>query len=168
MEAVLLTSIKSVLLDQLAACHDDESWFKSSNTILNELSGNDAALKLAGNPHSIWEITNHLIFWNVMWLQRFINDEINGREEIANNATFELDILNQDEGSWQETIQRLSDGFVQWREAIMNCDDAKLDKRIPSYFNAQWWGVISNLCIHNAYHIGQIMLLKKQVQTNRS
>ncbi|MCY9691549.1 hypothetical protein [Paenibacillus alginolyticus] len=114
----ILISVKEVLLDQLAACHDDESWIKPSITILN-----DVPVKRQS-----------------------------GKQK----------------ASWNETIRRLSNGFVRWQEVIMNCDDSKLEKRIPSYFNAQWWGVISNLCIHNAYHIGQMMLLKKQVQKYRA
>jgi hypothetical protein len=30
-----MTTVKEILLDQLAACHDDESWFKPSKTILD-------------------------------------------------------------------------------------------------------------------------------------
>lgn len=164
---VVLTSVKEVLLDQLAACHDDESWFKPSKTILNDVSVNDAVWKADDQPHSIWEIANHLIFWNEMWLNRFINDELL-ESNTTNDETFELDHLNQNEASWNETIHRLSNGFVYLREVIKNCDDTKLEKRVPTYSNAQWWGVISNLCIHNAYHIGQMMLLKKQVQKYRS
>ncbi|NOU86295.1 DUF1572 domain-containing protein [Paenibacillus sp. LMG 31460] len=160
-------SVKEVLLDQLAACHDDESWFKPSKTTLNDVSVNDAVWKAKDQPHSIWEIANHLIFWNEMWLNRFINDDLL-ESNTTNDETFELDLLKQNEASWNETIQRLSNGFVHLREVITNCDDIKLEKRIPTYSNAQWWGVISNLCIHNAYHIGQMMLLKKQVQKYQS
>ncbi|MFC5648779.1 DinB family protein [Paenibacillus solisilvae] len=164
----MLASMKDVLLDQLAACHNDESWFKPSITILNDVSVNDAIWKAEDDPHSIWEIANHLIFWNEMWINRFINDDSFEKSTTTNDETFELDHLKQDEASWNETMQRLSNGFAHWREVITNCDDSKLEKIIPSYFNAQWWGVISNLCIHNAYHIGQMMLLKKQVQKYRS
>lgn len=163
----MLTSVKEVLLDQLAACHDDESWFKPSLAILNDVSVNEAVWKADDHPHSIWEIANHLIFWNEMWLNRFIHDDFL-ESNTLNDETFELDHLKQNEASWNETIRRLSDGFAHWREVITNCDDSKLEKTIPTYFNAQWWGVISNLCIHNAYHIGQMMLLKKQVQKSRS
>jgi hypothetical protein len=159
-----LTSMKEVLLDQIAACHNDESWFKSSTAILNDVSVDEAVWKVEDYPHSICEIANHLIYWNEMWLNRYINADLfkNGNEN--NDETFELDLQMQDEASWNETIQKLSNGFVQWRETITNCDDSKLGERIPSYFNAQWWGVISNLCTHNAYHIGQMMLLKKLVR----
>lgn len=64
---------------------------------------------------------------------------------------------------WKKTLQRLETVFQSWNSALEESEDLKLIKEIPSYFNAPWWGVVSNLCIHNAYHIGQIMLLKKQV-----
>jgi hypothetical protein len=156
-------SAKEVLLDQLAACHDDESWFKPSKTILNDLSAEEAIWKAADNRQSIWALANHLIFWNEKWINRF-NDELFEEISITNDETFELDQLKLNEESWNETIRRLSNSFLDWREAVMNCEQSKLERRIPSYFNAQWWGVISNLCIHNAYHIGQMMLLKKEVK----
>ncbi|WP_256256263.1 DinB family protein [Paenibacillus sp. BC26] len=159
-----MTSVREVLLDQLAACHNDESWFKSSKTILEDISVAEAIRKTEGNSSSIWEIANHLIFWNEMWLRRFINNDVIEENKIGNDETFELDHTNINEKGWNETIQRLQNGFIEWRDMISNCEESKLESRIPSYFNAQWWGVISNLCIHNAYHIGQMMLLKKQVK----
>jgi hypothetical protein len=158
-----MISAKEVLLDQLAACHDDKSWFKPSKTILDDISADEAIWKAADNRHSIWALANHLIFWNEMWLNRF-NDDLFEKINITNDETFELDHLKRNEESWNETIRRLSNSFANWREAVTNCEHSKLEKRIPSYFNAQWWGVISNLCIHNAYHIGQMMLLKKEVK----
>jgi len=165
---VIITSVKEVLLDQLAACHDDESWFKSSKTILDDISVAEAIWKTAGHPHSIWEIANHLIFWNEMWLTRFINDEMFEIENVNNKETFGLDHLKINEESWCKTIHRLSKGFSDWRAIIANCEVSKLEGRIPSYFNAQWWNVVSNLCIHNAYHIGQMMFLKKIVRLNET
>lgn len=159
-----MSSVKEVLLDQLAACHDDESWFKSSKTILDDISVAEAIWKTEGNPYSIWEIANHLIYWNELWLRRFINDDMNDKSNMNNDETFELNHMKMNEESWHETIQRLSNGFSEWRDIITNCEVLKLERIIPSYFNAHWWGVISNLCIHNAYHIGQMMLLKKLVK----
>jgi uncharacterized damage-inducible protein DinB len=160
----MMTSVKEVLLDQLAACHDDESWFKPAKKVLHDISVSEAIWKSEGDPHSIWEIANHLIYWNETWLTRFTNDEVLAKTNIDNDETFQMDPMKMNEAGWLETIQRLSNSFSEWRNSITNCDINKLEKRIPSYFNAQWWGVISNLCIHNAYHIGQIMLLKKQVK----
>ncbi|MCC3377109.1 DinB family protein [Cohnella sp. REN36] len=162
-----MTNVKEVLLDQLAACHDDESWFKSSKTILDDLSVAEANWKTEGNPYSIWEIVNHLIFWNELWLKRFIEDDAFEKSNVNNDETFKMSDTKATEESWHETIQRLSNGFSEWRDRIAQCEVAKLEKRIPSYFNAPWWGVVSNLCIHNAYHIGQMMLLKKLVENHR-
>ncbi|SDX46133.1 DinB family protein [Paenibacillus sp. CF384] len=157
-----MTSVRDVLLDQLAACHNDESWFKSSTTILDDISVADATRKTSGHSSSIWEIVNHLIYWNEMWLRRFVNDEVIEKHTIENDETFKMDYTKIDEAGWNEARERLNQSFLEWRDTIRNCEESKLERRIPSYFNAQWWGVISNLCIHNAYHIGQLMVLKKQ------
>ena len=165
---VPITSVKDILLDQLAACHDDESWFKSSKTILDDLTVAQATRKIEGNPHSIWEIANHLIYWNEVWLTRFINEDSFEMRNIQNEKTFELDHLQINEENWRKTIRQLSKGFSEWRKVITNCEISKLERKIPSYFNAPWWNVVSNLCIHNAYHIGQMMLLKKLVRLDET
>lgn len=158
-----MTSVKEVLLDQLAACHDDESWFKPSKTVLDDISADEAMWKAGDNQKSIYEIVNHLIYWNEMWLNRF-NEELIEKINITNDETFEIEHQKLSEESWEETRRRLTNSFVGWREVIRNCEDSKLERRIPTYINAQWWGVVSNLCMHNVYHIGQMMLLKKEIK----
>jgi hypothetical protein len=96
-------------------------------------------------------------------LKRFIEEEIIADKNINNDDTFYVDPLLINEEEWNETKHRIAASFINWIKAVEECDEFRLNREIPSYFNAPWWGVVSNLCIHNAYHIGQIMLLKKQM-----
>lgn len=156
-----MTGVKAILLDQLAACHNDDSWFKSSQTVLDDLSVAEVNRKPAGHPHSIRELATHLIFWNEMWLNRFIHDDMLEKSTLSNDQTFGADHHQADEESWQATVSRLSQSFDHWREQVAAADPAKLEKLIPAYYNAPWWAVVSNLCTHNVYHIGQMMQLKQ-------
>lgn len=154
---------KSILIDQITACYNDKSWFIPLQEILVDLTVIQVAWENESRQ-SIWKIVNHLIFWNQKWLERFINEEFEIISFFDNDDTSYIDSKSMNEVGWKETLYRLDLVFVSWRKALEECEETKLITLIPSYFNAPWWGVVSNLCIHNAYHIGQIMLLKKQIQ----
>lgn len=155
-------SFKLVLLDQLAACHHDKSWFIPLDEMLRDVTAAQAAWT-NDEGQSIWRLVHHLIFWNERWLDRFIQGEVRMDHHINNDETFYVDPSRVCEEEWQKSIERVGSTFVQWIQAVQESDDAKLALTIPSYFNAPWWNVISNVSIHNAYHIGQIMMLKKKV-----
>ncbi|MBB6022256.1 hypothetical protein HNR77_003353 [Paenibacillus sp. JGP012] len=156
-------SYKSILIDQLTACYNDQSWFLSLEDILKDVTAEEAATG-NNNKQTIWSIVNHLIFWNEKWLGRFKAGEFVLNHEINNDETFSLDPDQLTDSGWKETLSRLEHVFSDWRIVLEETDEMKLTKQLPEYFNAPWWGVVSNLSIHNAYHIGQIMLLKKQIR----
>ncbi|WP_434751566.1 DinB family protein [Paenibacillus amylolyticus] len=157
-------SYKAILLDQLNACYDDPSWFTPLHDILVDLTVEEAAYVQSEQGHSIWGIVNHLIFWNQKWLERYISEHIEGNYSAQNDATFVVDPSEINDLQWRETLHKLETVFRDWNKALEESDENKLIQPIPSFFNAPWWRVVSNLCTHNAYHIGQIMLLKKTMR----
>ncbi|MCM3127559.1 DinB family protein [Paenibacillus provencensis] len=157
---------KSILLDQLNACYNDKSWFIPLHEILIDLNGAQAAWETESKS-SIWSIVNHLIFWNEKWLERYNAGHFELESSLNNDDTFYVDPHSIDDLEWKKTLQRLENVFYRWNRALEESTDSKLISVIPSYYNAPWWGVVSNLSIHNAYHIGQIMLLKKQLLSSR-
>ncbi|MBO7744375.1 DinB family protein [Paenibacillus sp. MWE-103] len=156
-------NFKSMLMDQINACYHDKSWFIPLREILIDLNAEQAAREDAGNS-SIWAIVNHLIFWNERWLERFESEQFEPTSSMNNDDTFYVDPNTMNDAEWTRTLQRLDRVFRRWDTALEESGESKLTTGIASYFNAPWWGVVSNLCLHNAYHIGQIMLLKKQLR----
>ncbi|WP_145410704.1 DinB family protein [Paenibacillus xylanexedens] len=159
-------SYKSILIDQLTACYNDKSWFIPLAEILDDLAAEEAVIK-NDNEQSIWSIVNHLIFWNEKWLDRFKAGEFRLDHNIDNDETFAVAQDQLNEIGWTETLNRLENVFVSWRVVLEETEESKLTKQLPEYFDAPWWGVVSNLSIHNAYHVGQIMLLKKQIRVKK-
>jgi len=157
---------KSILIDQLTACYNDKSWFIPLADILEDVTLEEA-LTEDENKQTIWSIVNHLIYWNELWLERFKAGEFMLNNAINNDETFALTQDQLNGLGWKETLNRLENVFSNWRVILEETDESKLTKQLPEYFNAPWWGVVSNLSIHNAYHVGQIMLLKKQIRTRR-
>lgn len=159
-------SYKSILIDQLTACYNDKSWFIPLAEILDDLTAEEAVIK-NDNEESIWSLVNHLIFWNEKWLDRFKAREFNLDHNIDNDETFTVAQDQLNEAGWTETLNKLENVFVNWKVVLEETEESKLTKQLPEYFDAPWWGVVSNLSIHNAYHVGQIMLLKKQIRVKK-
>lgn len=157
-------SYKAILMDQINACYHDPSWFVPLQEILIDLTVEEAASVPSNEGHSIWAIVNHLIFWNQRWLDRFIVEHVDGENAANNDDTFYVDPSSINELHWRQTLYKLENVFRDWNKALEESDEHKLEKPIPTYFNAPWWGVVSNVCTHNAYHVGQIMLLKKMMR----
>jgi uncharacterized damage-inducible protein DinB len=155
-------SKKDVLIDQLAACHNDLSWFPTILDSVQGLTAEQAVWSKNDSNYSIWQLVSHLTFWNQKWLSYFIGKETFGGIGNNNDSTFNLkEEINEE--NWISAIDKLDAVYVEFRKVIANSPESKLDTLIPNYpGDCPWWGAISNLCTHNAYHIGQIVLLRKQ------
>jgi uncharacterized damage-inducible protein DinB len=153
---------RDILLDQLAACQDDESWYVPLTVALDGLTAPQAASHEPGSTHSIWQIVSHLTFWNEQWLRRFQGDPLPS-PPVNNDATFDIGDQVGGEVDWQEAVARLHHELSAWRAALAGCSEAKLDEPVPNFpVQAPWWGVVSNLATHNVYHIGQMVSIRKQ------
>ncbi|WMX56720.1 DinB family protein [Peribacillus sp. R9-11] len=63
-------NLKAVLLEQMGACYEQKNWFVPLNIAIDGLSAEQASWK-SRDSNSIWQIVNHLIFWNERYLNRF-------------------------------------------------------------------------------------------------
>ena len=97
--------------------------------------------------HSIGQLANHLLFWDARNLAKF-KGEKPAAFDGNNNETFN----SFDATTWNATVQKLDQVMTAWEEAVANADDAKLQK---------WYAIIARIGTHNAYHIGQIVYIRK-------
>jgi len=150
---------KDILLDQMKACFDEESWFVTVKKALDGLTPPQAEWKTEGN-NSIHEIVNHLIFWNQRYLNRYRNVPVTKFD--GNDYTFTNESTGNNIGDWKSTVEKLYEVLSKWIENLNEADDTKLESQAIEDQNATWFNVLSNITIHNAYHIGQIVTLRKQ------
>lgn len=114
----------------------------------------------SGNAFNIIGIVHHLVFYNELYLQRFKQGRV--PKIVASIAeTFEYNHSGEIEVVWDDLRQRLDSLFDQWEEAIFKGDDAKFDSQTPDS-DELWWSSLAHLAIHNAYHIGQIVYIRKE------
>ena len=49
----------------------------------------------------------------------------------------------------------------EWREILNDIPDEKLGSPVNEQYQAPWFTPLAHQNIHNAYHIGQVVLLRK-------
>ena len=140
-------TLKSILLEQLRTTHNQKEWFVPANTAVEGLTADQASWQDGKGNHSIGQLANHLVFWNQEELAKF-KGEPPVKFSGDNNETFN----NFDSKKWAATVQQLDQVLTDWEKAVEAADDKKLES---------WYSIIAHIGTHNAYHIGQIIYIRK-------
>jgi uncharacterized damage-inducible protein DinB len=141
-------TLKSILLDQLHSTHDKSDWFVCANVAVANLTPEQANWSDGKGNHSVGQLTYHLLFWNSRSLATFQGHPLpNFKGE--NTETFD----KFDAKSWNDTVNKLNQVMTDLEKAVANASDAQL---------AQWAPTIANIATHNAYHIGEIVMVRKE------
>jgi uncharacterized damage-inducible protein DinB len=141
-------TLKSILLEQLRSTHTQADWFVPANTAVEGLTAEQANWTDGKGNHSVGQLAAHIIFWNRRNLARFKGEPLekfNGR----NDETF----TSFDSKQWSATVKQLDEVMTEWEKAVEAADDAKLKS---------WYSTIAHIGAHNAYHIGQIINVRKE------
>jgi uncharacterized damage-inducible protein DinB len=147
---------KDVLLEQFLCCQKKSHWFVSFEKAVAGLTPEQANWKKSDSENSIWELISHLVFWNERFLYRFKNNVI-PKMEGNNDSTFTY----LSELKWEQVLERFNVVMSDWIETIKNSEDEKLDQRISEESKETWLESLSSITLHNAYHIGQIVTIRK-------
>ncbi|NGZ77646.1 DinB family protein [Saccharibacillus alkalitolerans] len=142
---------REILLEQLQACRNKNGWFTSMAASVKGLTQKQANWKSNEEMNSVHEIVRHLEFYNNRYLKRFQGAECSPAEVGSNDDTFEPQ--DGQDAEWSAALKAYDETMSGWIEAVEQAEDDKLDK---------WTGDLTHLTIHNAYHIGQIVLIRKQ------
>jgi uncharacterized damage-inducible protein DinB len=154
-----MQGVTKMFLEQLDMhCHENE-WFASLDQALHGVSAAEAAWSSSGISNSIWQIVNHLIFWNEDVIHRLKGTE-NPQKAEHNEETFGNPGDPEDEIGWAQTVQRLNEVMNKLKTVISVLDDEKL--KAPYADNSySMKRLLSNIMMHDTYHLGQIVLLRK-------
>ncbi|HKR29554.1 MAG TPA: DinB family protein [Terriglobales bacterium] len=142
------TNLREVLLAELKSTHNSEEWFVPANIAVKGLTAEQAKWTDGKGNHSVGQLAYHLVFWNRQSLAK-LKGEKPEKFSGNNDDTFN----NFDEKSWSETVQQLDQVLTDLEKWIETADEAKLKE------NAQ---LFTHLSTHNAYHIGQIIYVRKE------
>ena len=142
------TTLKGVLLEQLKTTHNVKDWFVPANTAVEGLTADQANWKDKSGNHSVGQLAYHLVFWNSRELAKF-KGEPESKFSGDNNETFD----KFDSKQWADTVKQLDTVMTEWEKAVESADDAKLKT---------WASDIAHIGAHNAYHIGQMIYVRKE------
>jgi hypothetical protein len=147
-------TLKSVLLAQLRSTHNKAEWFVPVNTAVAGLTPEQARWvpKSEGpnNPapedHSVGMLAYHLLYWNIESLAQLKGEK---PPPPADNA----ETFNKfDATNWPDTVKKLDAVLTEIEQVVAAYDDAKVAA------NAER---IAHIGTHNAYHTGQIIMIRK-------
>jgi DinB superfamily len=140
-------TLRSLLLHELRTTHNKAEWFVPINTAVEGLTAEQANWQPTNGGHSAGQLAYHLLFWNRRNLNNFQgikNDKFTG----DNKETFD----KFDNKQWADIVNQLDHVMTDLEKLVETADDQQL---------AKWANTIGNLCAHNAYHVGQIVYVRK-------
>ncbi|PSL43799.1 DinB family protein [Chitinophaga niastensis] len=114
------------------------------------------AVKQFQTSNSIWQVVNHVIYWHQR-VQRYMHNE--APEQDGDLPDFYMP-ENHGEENWQSTIHRLEHSFEQMAATIRLFPEDKLFDTFPGTKQKAIY-YIQGIAEHDAYHLGQIVLLHK-------
>jgi len=123
------------------------------------LHGVDAAMAadtISVHSNSIWQLTSHIIYWRTRVVNRLTGSD--------NPPPFKDFLLpaQLNDASWKQTLQDFEAAYHALRHAIHVMKDEQLDKPSPKE-GQTFYQLIMGCLQHDAYHLGQMMLLKKNI-----
>lgn len=148
---------KEILLQQHTACFNETNWFVPLTTALDGLTPEQASWNSGDIVHSIKQIVNHLIFWNEYHLNRF--KEMPTEKITKENASTFNNI--EDTLTWESQIEKIYSIMNDWKNVLTKAENEKLQSHALKKTQKSWYAVIANINIHNAFHIGQIIYIRK-------
>jgi len=124
---------------------------------LKNISAQQASKKVAPGRNSIWEIVNHLVSWRMDVLQR-----IQGKVIKSPAHNYIVPVKDVSDKAWKNMLKQLDDSQQQWI-SILNDFNEKDFARVYPGNKMTYYEHIHGILQHDAYHLGQVVLLSKIV-----
>jgi hypothetical protein len=140
-------TLRSLLLEELHTTHNQADWFVPISVAVDGLSAEQANWQPSAGAHSAGQLTYHLLFWNRRNLVR-LRGETEEKFSGNNDETFD----KFDSKQWGNTVRQLDQVMTDLEKLVETANEQKL---------AEWAPTIANISTHNAYHVGQIVYVRK-------
>lgn len=145
------------IAEQLRLGFEGDAWHGPAlGEIVGIVSAEEAAARPIGRAHTIWEIVVHLAGWHDVVRRRLAGERVGSvppdRDWPSVNAS--------GAAAWDDARRELGAGHRRLREAVANLTDDRLGQLVPDTGDTVY-AVLHGVAQHDAYHAGQIALLKK-------
>jgi uncharacterized damage-inducible protein DinB len=150
---------REILQEQFQAGYEESGWFVALKNALAGATAEQAVWKDPAFDHSVWDAVYHLTFWNERWLKRYRGETIEKAPDVI-AETFQTP-PNPTDAAWQATLYKLYGVMDGLKEALENISEEKLNELVSEKYGEPWSVPFAHINIHNAYHTGQIVVIRK-------
>ncbi|WP_181347035.1 DinB family protein [Thalassobacillus sp. CUG 92003] len=133
----------------------DSAHVNPSN-VFEELDWETAGETIERSPYTVWELIWHMNYW-----QRFLLELIQGKEPVYpehSDESWPRNKMPQSKAEWDEEVSRFTNDV---KIAEEECE--KDLNEMCSTDNTTRQSLLMDLVIHNSYHGGQVVLLRRQL-----
>ncbi len=141
--------------DTLVRAFEGESWQGPClSELLRGLSAEQAKARPLPQAHTIWELVLHITVWHGVVQRRMKG------EAVQPSGTDNFPVPAGGEAEWKRAVEVLHQSTQDAAEAIRRFPVARLDDRVPDK-DYRYRHMLNGVAAHDAYHAGQIALLRK-------
>lgn len=150
------------IIDQLHRSIEGDSWQGPSiREIIEDVSAVGAAAHPIAGGHSIWELLLHVTAW-----MRACESRVRGNvTELSGEADWPP-VRDAGEGAWKSAFEDLRRAEAELAATMRKLRDEDLAGPVPNR-DYDRWHLLHGLAQHNAYHAGQMSLLKRALESAR-
>ena len=127
--------------------------------LIGDITAEQAAARPIAGAHSIWELVLHATSWTEIVRERLIGSA-------KGEPTPEEDwppVRDQSAEAWRATVERLKAAHRELAADVSQLDDSMLIGRVPGREHSVL-AMIHGVVEHDAYHGGQIAILKRALE----
>ena len=145
---------KELLIQGWDNALENEGWYPPLGAALEGVDAAKAVWRPVGEAaNTIWETVNHLTVYKEIVYKRLLGQE--APYPGSNDDTF---IVGEGEEAWRQAVERLYRVHREIRGLLDGYGEKELDSELSSQTVGEF---IHNLILHDAFHTGQIILVRK-------
>ena len=141
-------TLREVLLAELKSTHNSKEWFVPVDVAVEGLTPEQAAWRDAKGNHSVGQLVYHLWFWDLRTLQ-----QLKGQPLIKFSGNNDDTFNDYNPRKFHQTVRQLDEVLSGLEEWVQAAPEKKL---------AENSSVFTHISTHNSYHIGEMVLVRKE------
>jgi hypothetical protein len=151
------------IADELRRASEGEAWHGPAiEDNLKGLTAQEAAARPIAGAHSIWEIVHHLTAWAVE-----VGARLEGRARRLLGEDDWPPVTDTSDEAWRSAKTKLAEAHARLRVAIREFPPGRLGESVPLDPDggaASFYLMLHGLAQHDAYHTGQVAILRKALR----
>jgi uncharacterized damage-inducible protein DinB len=128
--------------------------------LIGDVTAEQAAEHPIASAHSIWELVLHITSWTEIVRERLVGS---AKAEPAPEEDWPP-VSDRSAAGWRGVVERMKEAHRELAADVAQLDDAKLIGRVPGQ-EYSVLAMIHGVVEHDAYHGGQIAILKRALGT---